>query len=135
VRKEQATLDVQSMFGADEAFFFEGQPYTGTAYWQCNGFVGSEFEVRDGLKHGAEREFFGSGAVESLTNFEQGQEHGLGQYFYASGMLKEEIRFEIGSLIWSNTYDEAGLLTERFEIDTKSSDYRRLQLHKPHGAE
>ena len=92
--------------------------------------LGSEFEVKDGVKHGLDKEFVASGQITSVINYEEGQEEGIGKYFYESGKLKEEIYFEMGSMIWSNTYDEDGNLTDRYDINKDSFEYKSLQYYK-----
>lgn len=113
-----------------EIFYFNGEKFTGIIYWQVNDFVGSEFQVKNGVKDGLEKEFLANGIISSEINYEEGQEEGIGKYFYESGKLKDRIYFEMGSIVWSETYDETGNLLERDEIDKNSFEYKSLQRHK-----
>ena len=129
MRKEVTDLTVNMPDGQTEIFYFDCKPYNGTVYWDADGIVGTEFEVKNGLKDGLEQEYLAGGIVISAINYKDGQEEGIGKYFYKSGKLKEEIYFQMGEIIWSKTYDEDGKCINKYEIDKESSSYRRLQFY------
>lgn len=130
MRKNTGEVKMGSIGGCTEGYFFNGEKYTGTVYWEFDDIIGSEFEVKDGLKHGLEQEFLADGRVTSAINYEEGQEEGIGKYFYESGKLKEEIFYEQGLPIWSNTYDEDGNLTERYDINKDSFEYKTVERYR-----
>lgn len=100
-----------------EIFLFNGEKINGVIFCQYNSFCSFEFEVKNGLKDGVEKEYLNNLILTKSTNYKNGMEEGESKEYFDSGNLKEEMYFEKGELIWSNVYDESEQIIERYEID------------------
>lgn len=108
-------LDVQ-MEDSSETFSHSGEKVNGTVFSKYNSFCSLEFEVKDGVKDGVEKEY-NNQVLTKLTNWKGGMEEGICNEYFASGNLKEEMFFEKGDLIWSNVYDESGQVVKRYDVN------------------
>lgn len=115
VKRKLSELEIKMIGAQPEGFFFNGEPYTGFVVWEFNNIVGMEFEVKDGLKDGLQKDFLADGTVTHETKYKNSMEDGICKEYFQDGKLKEEMYFEMGDLIWSNVYDESGKLIERYE--------------------
>ena len=104
----------------------DGSPYAGIVYEALpSGFVTLEYEVENGLKDGAEREFYSDGSVATITHYRQGWLHGDVVYYSADGIPQEKSVFAYEVLLEEFAWNEAGVLMHHraFEL---SEGHRRL---------
>ena len=87
---------------------YEGRPFTGTAFYECDGIVVEECDFVDGSLHGLRREFYRDGSPKWSTQYLHGREHGQEQSFYPSGRLERMALYENGILLEQVEYGENG---------------------------
>ena len=116
MRFDMKDLDIQ-MEDSLETFYHNGEKMNGIVFSQYNSFCSLEFEVKNGVKDGIEKEYLNNETLTKLTTWKDGMEEGVCKEYFDSGKLREEMLFRKGGLISSNLYDENGQLIKHYEID------------------
>jgi len=112
--------------GEAPVFLFEGKPYSGRINEVRSSRIASTFVVKDGYKDGQEVVYSDAGSIEGNINYFRGLLHGRIEHFYPNGNLEDQAQFELGVCLASSSYDEAGAVVDRFEIDEAGPEYQRL---------
>jgi antitoxin component YwqK of YwqJK toxin-antitoxin module len=115
-------------FDDEQIFLYAGIPFTGIAYYDDEPDGGtSEVEYVDGLREGATRIWYRSGALRSEQWFQGGVWHGRQQMFRQDGTLESEVVCEYGFRLESSVFDESGKVVERFWLSPDSTNFALLQ--------
>ncbi|RZJ90227.1 MAG: hypothetical protein EOO60_09185 [Hymenobacter sp.] len=113
--------------GNDRLCAVDGTPYTGMVYEAlAHGYVTTEYEVKDGLKDGMEREFYSDGSVEHVVPYRYGLLHGEVIYYYSDGTPKEKSVFEYGILLEEFEWDEFGNLINHRLVPVDSAAFQKV---------
>ena len=93
----------------DELAWHEGSLFTGTSVetWP-DGALRSE-----------------QGRLVAEVPYKTGALHGLERHFFDDGRLSSETFGQYGIVLWRKNWDEAGSLTDEFEIDKNGYQYQR----------
>lgn len=114
--------------GNDLVCYPDGSPYTGIVFEALpSGSITTEYEVKDGLKDGVEKEYYSEGQPESITHYRKGYLHGDVIYYYPDGNKKEKSVFEYGLRREVSEWDEAGTLTRHSAINETDGNYKLLE--------
>ena len=109
-------------------YCLDGVPYTGIAYSRHeDGWLTFEAEYRKGLEWGMRRHWYGPKQLSSEAELKRGVINGIERSWYANGQLEEEVTCELGITLHLNRWDEAGNLTEVFDLKETDSDYKSLR--------
>lgn len=113
--------------GNDVLCTADGSHYTGLVFESLpSGFVTTEYAVKNGIKDGVEKSFYGDGSVEYLAHYRHGLLHGDVTYFYGDGTPKEKSIFEYNILLEGFEWDEAGNLLKHTQLDTTSARFEKV---------
>jgi antitoxin component YwqK of YwqJK toxin-antitoxin module len=108
-------------------YYLGDQPFTGVAYTQYpDGSPMSESEYRDGVFSGVSRGWSRTGSLESESHYLLGALHGKSRQWHTNGQLAEDEDHEYGILVRGKKWDEAGNLTEDFELKESDPAYKSL---------
>jgi len=114
--------------GNDLVCYPDGSPYTGIVFEALpSGSITTEYEVKDGLKDGVEKEYYSEGKLESITHYRKGYLHGEVIYYYPEGTQKEKSVFEYGLRREVFEWDEAGILTRHSAISETDNNYKLIE--------
>jgi len=114
--------------GNDVLCTTDGSRYTGIVFEALSsGYVTAEYEIKNGIKDGIEKEFYGDGSVECLAHFRQGLLHGEVTYFYGDGIPKEKSVFEYGIWLEGFEWDESGNLINHNRLDPVSARFEKVR--------
>lgn len=114
--------------GNDLLCWPDGLPYTGVVFEALpSGSLTAEYEVREGLKHGVDTEYYSEGFPESISHYRQGHLHGEVTYYYPGGGPKERSVFEYGLLTGEFAWDEAGHLLHHRAIGENDANFKLLE--------
>lgn len=128
MKRELKEFQIKAQFNGDiEKYYLNGQLYTGIIYEELGNHIVSEFEIKDGVKHGTEAVFDENGGIQETWTFKNGREDGSAKEYSETGKLLHEQFFEKGICLWSKSYDESGQVTAQYEIDKKSPEYIVLE--------
>ena len=88
-----------------------GEPYTGLVVETLpSGYVTAEYEVKDGLKDGLEKEFYAPDEPAQEAHYRRGLLHGDVTFYYPEGGPREKSVFAYGICLEEFQWDEAGQL-------------------------
>ena len=117
--------------GCDRLCYPGGGAYTGMVFEALpSGSLTAEYEVRDGLRHGADKQYYSEGCPESVAHYRQGFLHGEVVYFYPEGTPKEKSVFEYDILTEEFQWDEAGNLLHHRAIEATDSSFGLLERRR-----
>jgi antitoxin component YwqK of YwqJK toxin-antitoxin module len=128
VLERTSIFDLHYQQNADDHFLCnaDGSHYTGIVYEAlANGYVTTEYEVKDGLKDGVEKEFYSDGVVEHLVHYRHGLLHGDVIYYYGDGTPKEKSVFEYDILLEEFEWDESGNLVNHTTIPVDDAKFQK----------
>jgi antitoxin component YwqK of YwqJK toxin-antitoxin module len=108
-------------------YFHNGELFTGVGYSDIPGGGLSEISYRNGLQHGAARDWYPSGMLKGEWIFRHNVRHGVSRELREDGSLISEKVYEFGILVESKEFDPAGRVAESFKISEDSPNFRRLQ--------
>ena len=119
---------VEDEKGNELVCYPNGFPYTGVVFEALpSGSLTAEYEVKNGLKNGAEKEYYSQGNPESITHYRQGYLHGDVIYYYPEGAPKEKSVFEYGLRREVFEWDEIGNLIRHSAIGEDDENYKLLE--------
>ena len=105
----------------------DGARYTGLVFEALpGGFVTTEYELKDGIKDGVEKAFYGDGSVECLAHYRHGLLHGEVIYFHGEDVPKEKLVFAYGILLEVFEWDELGNLLSHNQLDPTSARFTKV---------
>jgi antitoxin component YwqK of YwqJK toxin-antitoxin module len=114
--------------GNDLLCYPNGFPYTGVVFEALpSGSLTAEFEVKDGLKHGVDTEYYSEGYPESISHYREGWLHGEVTYYYPGGGPKEKSVFEYEILTEQFQWDEAGNLLHHRAFGENDENFKLLE--------
>jgi antitoxin component YwqK of YwqJK toxin-antitoxin module len=114
--------------GNDLVCYLDSSPYTGIVFEALSsGSVTTEYEVKDGLKDGAEIEYYSKEQPASITHYRKGYLHGDVIYYYPDGSQKERSVFEYGLRREVSEWDENGNLTHHSSISEADENYKLIE--------
>jgi hypothetical protein len=117
--------------GHDLLCLADGSPYTGLVYEAlANGYVTTEYEVKNGLKDGVEQEFYAADHVAHVAHYWQGLLHGEVRYYYPEGGVREKSVFAYGICLEEFEWDETGALTHHQVLDLPAYQHVLLQHYR-----
>ena len=124
-------VPVKSLVYDDDLMWLDGEPFTGIAYaLDANGNVNAEYEYRDGLKWGWSRTWYLPGKPFQERQLFMGTTHGKDREWYPNGQLKEEGDYELGFALRRKRWDEAGNVTEEYELKETDPRYQELEEYR-----
>lgn len=119
---------VEDAKGNDILCYPDGSPYTGVVFEALpSGSLTAEYEVKEGLKDGVDKEYYSEGYPESITHYHQGHLHGEVIYYYPGGAQKERSIFEYGICTEEFEWDEAGKLLHHSAIGEDDENCKLLE--------
>lgn len=114
--------------GYDLLCYPNGLPYTGVVFEALpSGSLTAEYEVKGGLKHGVDTEYYSEGYPESVSHYREGHLHGEVTYYYPGGGPKERSVFEYGILTEELAWDEAGDLVHQRAFGENDANFKLLE--------
>lgn len=113
----------------------DGHPYTGIVFEALpSGSLTAEYEVKEGLKHGVDTEYYSEGHPESISHYREGHVHGDVTYYYPGGGPREKSVFEYGILTEEFAWDEAGGLQHHRAFGEEDANFKLLErLRREYG--
>lgn len=114
--------------GEDLLCYPDGRAYTGIVFEALpSGSLTAEYEVKNGLKDGIEKEYYSEGCIESITHYREGHWHGEVVYYYPEGAPKEKSVFEYGILTEEFQWDAAGNLVHHRVFGENDANFKLLE--------
>jgi antitoxin component YwqK of YwqJK toxin-antitoxin module len=106
----------------------EGAPFTGTVYEALpSGSMTAEYEIKEGLKNGLEKNYYSEGIIEQTAYYREGQLHGDVIYYYSDGLPKEKSVFEYDICIEEFEWSENGELIHHKLVALEKFQYAMLE--------
>jgi hypothetical protein len=109
-------------------YTYQGKPYSGVIEEYKNGVPYLYHEIKDGLLHGYEREWYPNGQIAVECHYCLNQRHGYLRLWYPNGQIKCEALSEYGFPIYSKAWDESG--TPTFDMAIKHTDKEYANFFK-----
>jgi antitoxin component YwqK of YwqJK toxin-antitoxin module len=117
-------------YPGDGLHYHAGQPFTGVAVYEQNGWLQAEEEYRDGLLWGTKREWFRAGGLQREAQCAWGAYHGTVRDWHENGRLAGEEFYEYGIRVRGKRRNEEGSLVEDFSLRETDPAFRTLQLSR-----
>ncbi|MEW4569000.1 hypothetical protein AB1L88_14140 [Tautonia sp. JC769] len=95
---------------------YEDRPFTGTAFYVCNGVLAEECDFVEGYLHGMRREYYASGRLMWEAAYRDGVPDGRSAHYFEDGRIEAMFMYEAGQTL------------ERLEFScegVKVAEYRR----------
>ena len=109
----------------------DGTLFTGLVYEALpSGSLTAEYEVKDGLKDGVDKEYYAEGVLECLSHYRKGELHGDVVYYYPNGTMKEKSVFEYGICTEEFVWDEDGKLVHHSVLAPDNFQFTVLERRR-----
>ena len=111
-------IEIEYTEGGSPLYTWEGEPFTGVAFdVDDSGNLISEITYQEGIENGSEKNWYPDGQLESVRNNKWNRIHGDFKEWYPDGQVKIEGKCELGYVVWRKSWDDAGNLTEEYDIE------------------
>ncbi|AFY30925.1 toxin-antitoxin system YwqK family antitoxin [Calothrix sp. PCC 7507] len=107
------------------AFYYINQQKVGYRWWDEEGHLSMEYELKGKLMHGSFRTWHDNGMLREESNYFEGKEHGIAKQYDDEGKLIGiyEMHYGTGADLW---YESDGILAEeRYLKDGNRDGYER----------